>query len=649
MLAYYLAISINLKDSSIFMLQILRRKAQSTFIQIIVVIIALVFIFWGVGSNLGRDRQSALVVNGEEVSFQDYQQAYDRTYERFSQQFGGNMPKDLAESLGIKQQVINQLIQTSLLRQGAQNMGIYVSAEEVRKVIESMVQFQDNGAFSMDRYKAVLANIRTAPTKFEKSMRTDRLAEVAVREIGNFASVATDSEIQEIYSQLNEKIAVNFVSFNPSNFLNQVQVTDAGLSAWYETVKDNYKTAPEIQLKYLTFTYDKIADKVEIDDSQIENYYQVNTQLFTVPEQRKASHILFKTTADDSEQVFKEKEAKAEEVLALAKKGSNFTDLAKEYSEGPSRENGGELGYFSQGQMVPAFDDAVFSMKKGAVSEVVQTQFGYHIIYLEDIKPSSTRSLEEAKAEIVSTLKKKEAESLAFQVANSAYEGIIAAGGLDQYLAATPDADLETTELFKRENAPDDLKKDSIFLDKAFSLNKGDFSSLIKGNSGYAIFYVENVKEPETPALADIKEPLTNDFKIAESKKLAQKAAEDLLKELGKSGSLEEIAAAKSYAVAKSGELSRNGQNDKTTFPQALLSEAFLLSGNSPLPQEVGQDGDNYYVYSFVSRTLPKMPEGSTEIEQYKTSLLNFKQQQLLSAWLQNQQLKAKISTHPNL
>ncbi|WP_169309205.1 SurA N-terminal domain-containing protein [Desulforhopalus sp. IMCC35007] len=631
------------------MLQILRRKAQSTFIQIIVVIIALVFIFWGVGSNLSGDRQAAVVVNGDEVSFQDYQQAYDRTYERFSQQFGGNMPKDLAESLGIKQQVINQLIQTSLLRQGAQKMGIYVSAEEVRKVIEGMVQFQDNGAFSMDRYKAVLTNIRTAPTKFEKSMRTDRLAEVAVREISNFASVATESEIQEIYSQLNEKVVVNFVSFKPSDYLNQVQTDDAGLSAWYETVKDNYKTSPEIQLKYFTFTYDKIADKVVIDDSQIENYYQENTQLYTVPEQRKASHILFKTTADDSQQVFQEKEAKAEKVLALAKNGSNFADLAKEYSEGPSRENGGELGYFSRGQMVPAFDDAVFSMEKGAVSEVVQTQFGYHIIYLEDIKPASTRSLEEVKAQIVTTLKEKEAESLAFQVANSAYENIIAAGGLDQYLSATPDAELQTTELFKREAAPDDLKKDSIFLDKAFSLNKGDFSSLIKGNSGYAIFYVENVKEPETPALIDIKELLTNDFKTAESKKLAQQAADDLLKQLHDGGSLEEMAAAKGYAVTNSGELSRDGQNDKTTFPQQLLSEAFLLSGNSPLPQEVGQDGDNYYVYSFLSRTLPKMPEGSTEIEQYRTSLLNFKQQQLLSAWLQNQQVKAKISTHPSL
>lgn len=631
------------------MLQILRKKAQSTFIQIIVVVIALVFIFWGVGSNLGRDRQSALVVNGEEVSFQEYQQAYDRTYERFSQQFGGNMPKDLAESLGIKQQVINQLVQTSLLRQGAKKMGIYVSAEEVRKVIENMVQFQDNGAFSMDRYKAVLTNIRTAPTKFEKSMRTDRLAELAVREIGNFASVATDSEIQEIYSQLNEKVEVNFVSFKPADFLNQVQISDEALSAWYETVKDNYKTAPEIQLKYFTYTYDKIAAKVEIDDAQIENYYRENTQLFAVPEQRKASHILFKTNANDSEQVLKEKEAKALEVLALAKNGSNFAELAKEYSEGPSRENGGELGYFSQGQMVPTFDDAVFSMEKGAVSEVVKTQFGYHIIYLEDIKPSSIRSLEEAKSQIVATLKEKEAESLAFQVANSAYEGIIAAGGLDQYLAATPDAELQTTPLFKREDAPDDLKKDSIFLDKAFALNKGEFSSLIKGNSGYAIFYVENVKEPETPALATIKDKLVEDFKVAESKKLGKKAADDLLKELRDGGSLSELAAAKGYEIASSGQLGRNSQNDTTAFPVKLLNDAFLLSANNPLPQEVGQDGENYYVYSFTSRTLPKMAENATEVEQYRTSLQDFKQQQLLSAWLRNQQLQAKITRHPSL
>ncbi len=190
------------------MLQLLRKKAQSTFIQIIVVIIALVFIFWGVGAQLAGNRQAALVVNGEEVTFQQYQQAYDRAYQRLSDQFGGNVPKGLAETFGVKQQVINQLIQTTLLRQGAQQMGLMVSAQEIRQTIEEMVQFQENGVFNVQKYKAVLAANRMAPTKFEDSMRTDQLSEIAAREIGNFASVATDFEVKEVYSQQNEKIDV---------------------------------------------------------------------------------------------------------------------------------------------------------------------------------------------------------------------------------------------------------------------------------------------------------------------------------------------------------------------------------------------------------------------------------------------------------
>ncbi|MFT5730659.1 MAG: peptidyl-prolyl cis-trans isomerase D [Desulforhopalus sp.] len=631
------------------MLQILRKKAQSTFIQIIVVIIALVFIFWGVGSNLGGDRQAALIVNGEEVSFQDFQQAYDRAYQRFSDQFGGNVPKDLAESFGIKQQVINQLIQTSLLRQGAEKMGIYVSAEEVRKVIEDMVQFQENGVFNMDRYKAVLTNIRTAPTKFEKSMRTDRLAEVGAREIVNFASVATDSEIKEIYNQLNEKVEVDFVTFKPEDFTGQVEVNDQALISWFDTVKDNYKTAPQIKLRYFTFTNENIADKVEIDDTQIKEYYEQNAQLFTQASQRKASHILIKASADDSDQIHAEKLAKANEVLAMVKSGSDFATIAKEYSEGPSSESGGELGFFEQGQMVQPFDEAIFSMAKGDISDIVKTQFGYHIIYLEDIKPESKQTLEDSKQQILTTLQKKEAESLAFQVANSAYENIISAGGLDQYLATTPDAEITTSDFFNRATAPKDLKSDQIFLDKAFELKKGEFSSLIKGNTGYAIFYAEDTKEPEIPALETIKDELNDDFKIAKSKDLAKKAADDLHKLLSENGSLEAIAKDKGYSVSLSGLLSRNNQNVDTDFPAAFLENAFLLSAGAPLPKETGQDGGSYYVYHFNNRVIPEMAKDSEEIEQYKTNLLNFKQQQLLSSWLRNQEAQAEIIQAPSL
>lgn len=632
-----------------FMLQILRKKAQSTFIQIIVVIIALVFIFWGVGSNLSGDRQAALVVNGEEVSFQDFQQAYDRAYQRFSDQFGGSVPKGLAESFGIKQQVINQLIQTSLLRQGAEKMGIYVSAEEVRQAIEGMVQFQENGVFNMERYKAVLANIRTAPTKFEKSMRTDRLAEVGAREIGNFASVATASEIREIYNQLNEKIEVDFVTFQPKDFADMVEVNDDALTSWYDTVKDNYKTDPQIKLRYFTFTNAKIAGKVEIDDQQVKEYYEQHQDLFTQPSQRKAAHILITAGTDDSDQIHEEKLAKAKEVLAMAKSGNDFTELAKKYSEGPSKDAGGELGYFTQGQMVPAFDEAVFSMAKGDISDIVKTQFGYHIIHLEDIKAASTQSLEKSKNQIITTLQEKEAESLAFQVANSAYEDIISAGGLDQYLATTPGEEITTSDFFTKASAPNDLKADSIFLEKAFELKKGEFSSLIKGNTGYAIFYVEDTKEPEIPALDTIKEQLNDDFKVAQSKDLAKKAADKLYTLLSEDGSLEEIAKDKGYTVSHSGLLSRNAQNEETDFPAAFLDNAFLLSETSPLPKETAQDGDKYYVYRFKNRVIPAMPEDSTEIDQYKASLLNFKQQQILSAWLANQQAQAEIVQHSSL
>ena len=290
------------------MLQLLRKKAQSTFIQIIVVIIALVFIFWGVGANLNGNRQAALVVNDEEISFEQFQQAYDRAYQRLSDQFGGNVPKGVAETFGIKQQVINQLVQASLLRQGAAEMGIQVSGQEIRQAIESMVQFQENDVFSMERYKAVLAANRMAPTKFEKSMGVDRLSEVAAREISNFASTTTDFEIEEIYSQLNEKVALKYVKFSPDQFLDQVTTEGDALKSWFATVQENYKTEPQIKLKYLAFTYDQVGQKIEIDKGKIEEYYQNNTDKYRVPEERHARHILFAASDKDSAQIHEEKE-----------------------------------------------------------------------------------------------------------------------------------------------------------------------------------------------------------------------------------------------------------------------------------------------------------------------------------------------------
>ncbi|KJR97732.1 MAG: hypothetical protein VR65_22060 [Desulfobulbaceae bacterium BRH_c16a] len=631
------------------MLQILRKKAQSTFIQIIVVIIALVFIFWGVGSNLGDGRQAALVVNGEEVTFQQYQKAYDSAYQRLSDQFGGNVPKGLAETFGLKQQVINQLVQTTLLRQGAAEMGIMVSSDEIRDFIQGMVQFQENGAFSIERYKAILAANQMAPTKFEESLRFDRLSEVAAREIGRFASVVTDSEIQDTYSRLNEKLAVKYVQLSPGDFVDKVTVDDATLAAWFETVKDRYKSEPRMKLKYLLFTYDDIAGKITIDKAKIEEFYQDNLDTFKEPEQRHARHILFQAEEGDSAQVHEEKAKKAEEVLQLAGKGEDFTSLASEYSEGPSKSTGGDLGFFARGRMIPEFEDTVFSMQPGEISEVVKTSFGYHIIKLVEIKPAATRPLDAVTDEITETLQQREAESLAFQVANDAYEGIISAGSLEQYAENRKDITILETDFFTRSNAPAELKNDQQFLDKAFELNKGELSSLVKGSTGYAILFAEDIKEPEIPQFASIKEKVEADYRKVQSQELAEAAAKEMIGSIRAGKTLENAAEERGLTVKESGFLGQNGAGEKTSFPTSLIQDAFLLSASSPVPEEPGRDGDDYYVYTFTDRQIPTMPETGDEKEKYRENLQRFKQQQLISAWLRHLESKAEITKHESL
>lgn len=630
------------------MLQILRKKAQSTFIQVIVVVIALVFIFWGVGTNLNGDRQAALVVNGENISFQQYQQAYDRAYQRLSDQFGGNVPKGLAETFGVKQQVINQLIQTSLLRQGAEKMGIHVSGQEIQQIIKNMAPFQENGVFSLERYKAVLAANKMAPTKFEESMKYDRLSEVATQEIGNFAGIVTDFEIQELYSQQNEKITVKYVKITADQFVDKVKIDDTALKAWFETEKDNYKSQPQLKLQYLVFTYDSVAGKIAIDPSKIKEYYQSNIEKYQIPEQRHARHILLKASDKDSAERHQEQAKKAEEIRKLAKNGGDFGALARQYSEDQTKDSGGDLGYFSAGQMVPAFDKAVFAMQPGDISQVIKTQFGYHVILLDDIKSPETKPLEAVTEEITTILQQQEAENLTFQLANDAYEGIIAAGSFAQYAKANPHIQIKETDFFTKSNAPAELTADAQFLDKAFELHKGELSSLIKGKSGYAILFADAIKEPEVPTFEAKKNILVKDYQKAQSREMAEKAAKDLLQNLHSDKIFDTLAQEKGFTVLQSGFLSRQEQNN-TAFPSALIEDVFLLSPSSPLPETPGKVGDDYFVYTFLDRQTPAMPKNSKEVAQYRENLLRFRQQQLLSAWLRHMEIDAKITRHQGL
>ena len=632
------------------MLQILRNKAQSLVIQAIVVIIALVFIFWGVGTNMMNKQEAAIVVNGEEISFQQFQQAYDQSYSLIAQQFGGTIPKGLAESLNIRQQVINQLTQQALLRQGGMEMGLMVSGYEIQKEIETMPQFQENGMFNLERYKTILASNRMSPTKFEQSMRFDLLSQKSIDSLSNFAQSPTDFEIEDLYNLEKETVSVSYVVFSPDTYSDGIEINDADLASWYQEAGSRYLTEAKIQLTYLPFAFKDIGDKITIDDSAVQDYYDANLPQYQLPEKRGARHILFKASPDDSADVHEAQKLKAEEILTRARAGEDFSTLAREYSEGPSGPDGGNLGLFSRGQMVKPFEDAVFALQPGEISDVVKTDFGYHIILLEEIQMAKVRSLDEVREEIVSALELEQARPLAFQLVNEAYEKIIGAGSLAAYLSANPDAEVVETGFFSRTDPPAGMSADPQFLERAFLLKENELSSIVETSAGYAIISATAIMPPEEPELDTVKEKASEDYRTEKAGEAARSAAETFISEVKAGGeSFEERAQAAGLEVKKSGLLTKAGTSENSQFPPSLIQAAFRLSAAAPLPEEPAAVGNDYYVYSFIERKPPETPISEDDRERYTEMLRQFKQQQVVDGWLKNQQESADIFIHKSL
>lgn len=630
------------------MLQTIRNKAQSPFIQGIVLIIAVVFVFWGVGANM-NNREAALVINDDEISFQRYRQVYDQAVNDYSEQFGGTIPKGFLDMINVKQQVINQLIQESLLRQGATDMGIQTSGDEVQNEIRSMSQFQENSAFNMDRYKSILASNRYTPNKFELSIRHDMLSGKAIKNISAFGSTITAHEVEDLYRLEKESVTLQFVRLSSDAFLEQISPSEIDLNSFFESNKENYKTEPQVKLKYLLFSTQDLASQLVVDSDTIKERYEKGISTYQIAETRHARHILLSAAENDPEELHEKQRQKAEEILKLAKVDNNFAKLAEKYSEGPSGKTGGDLGIFGRGQMVGPFDNAVFLLQAGEISDVVKTKFGYHIIKLEGINPARTKTLDDVRDSIAKTIRLEQAKPLTFQKANSTYEGIIAAGSLPAYGEAHPEITVHETEMFSHSTPPATLRKQNLLLDKAFQLNKGELSSLIETPSGYAILFATDTQEPALPVLNDVKAKVTGDYKQEKAAEKARETAENLLAALKQGGDFEKETTALGLEIENSGPLLKTGDNTGSIFPASLVDQSFTLSRFSPYPDQPALVGNTYYLFKFLKRQIPDTQLTDTDRKKYSDILLDMKQKRLISAWLKMVEKEAKIFTSKDI
>ena len=634
------------------MLDLLRKRAQSPLIQGTILIIALVFIFWGVGSSYRGSRNSVVQVNDESIPYEEFQKTYELLATQYRNQFGGNLPKGLLESLDIEGQALEQLIQRSLLRQGARDMGIMVSDFEVQQAIEKMEAFRTDGIFNAEQYRNILSSSGMTPAAFEQSMRSDLLAGKVMEHLSRFAKL-TPLEIEEEFNFDNEEINIEYVSFRGEDFKEKVETSADDLKAFYEENKENYMTDPQIKLQFLSFPF-KSDDKVSISDEEVESFYRQNMNRYSIPEQRSARHILIKTSEEDSEETLLAKREKAEQILKLARSGEDFAALARQYSEGPTGPKGGDLGSFSRGRMVKAFDDAVFSLNEGEISDIVQTQFGFHIIKLEKIAPAFVRSLAEVKNEIISELQEKQSSELAFKKASESYENIILAGSLEKF-SQNSEMAINKTDFFSRKNPAasgfsEGMPTDPGFLNAAFALNKGELSSLIETPKGYAIIYAVDKKEPEISPFEDVQERVEADYLSSRSDAMAKEAAEAMLTALKEQGTMDLSAAIEKYGKKpkESGYFSRSTPPG-ASLPAQITESSFDLSAEKPFPEEIVTSNGTYYVFWLADRKSPAPDLLEQKGDQFRTGLLERKKAAILTSWLANVRSKAEIKINKEL
>ncbi|MBS0366218.1 MAG: peptidyl-prolyl cis-trans isomerase [Proteobacteria bacterium] len=362
--------------------------------------LALVFAAWGaygvVNLNVGSSSYAA-EGGGAKIPLEEARNAWLREQTDWQQRLGGaEIPAQLRERL--QDQVLERLITNALMTQRTGELGYRVTPAALRDAIQREPAFQISGQYSAEAAKAALSQAGISLEAYQADLSA-ALQRAQLQGGIRASQFLTPAEVQHLGALENEEREVRYLTLPADRFKAAVKVDDAAIAAWYKAHQAQYMTVESAHLQYAELRLDTLAAQQTVSDEDLHAAYDKQKSQFVVPERRHARHILI-TGKDD-----KAAQALAQQVLAQAKAGKDFAALARQYSRDPgSAQNGGDLGWADRGSFVAPFADALFGMSVGEIRGPVKTQYGYHIIRLDEIQPGKTRSFDEARAELASRL-----------------------------------------------------------------------------------------------------------------------------------------------------------------------------------------------------------------------------------------------------
>ena len=387
------------------------RKAQGWMIKgvlwaVVLAFVVTIFYSWGVRSSSGPTRSEVATILGEPVSIRDFQRVQNALYQTYRGFFRNQPEIDLHERFNFREMALEQIARRHLLQRMARAHGITVTDAELFDRIAAIPTFQDQGRFNAARYQTVLQSQvpPIPPQQFEAEQRRDLELEKVYTFIRAGVQV-TAAELEQAYRSENEQVAVRYVTLVPSLFTAQVQISDEELVSYYDAHKEAYREPEQRQIRYIAVSPQRFQSTAEIPDQDIARYYADHQEMFQREEQVRARHILFKVAEGATPEQEAEVRARAEQVQHDLHAGGDFAAFAQQYSDDTATaEKGGDLGFFPRGQMVQPFEEVAFSLEVGEMSDLVRTEFGYHLLHVEDKIAGEVKPLVEVQQEIITKI-----------------------------------------------------------------------------------------------------------------------------------------------------------------------------------------------------------------------------------------------------
>jgi len=582
-------------------------------------LVALSMLFYlipgGPGASSGAGENVVASIGNEKITSIDVQRAVQNVTRGQR-----NLPKGLLAMY--VPMIVNQMIEGKAMAYKAHEMGLQISDVQLADNIQTQVAPAMGGKFDLAVYQSLLAQQGLTVADFEKSQREALLA-TRLENLESQSMIVSEQDAKAEYQRKNLKVGLQYIAFDPKDFASKVNGNPTALKAYFDKTRYQFKTQEKRNFDLLVGATAGFVQNAKISDADLQKQYQDGIDSYRVPERVQVRHILIKTQGKPKDQVATLK-GKADDLLKQLQQGGDFAELAKKNSEDPgSGQKGGELGWIVRGQTVPNFEKSAFGLNPGQMSDVIETEYGYHIIQVEAKQPAHTQSFDEVKPQLLAEAQKQAGGDELKRAMDAARAEILRTPAQAEAIAKKYNLKFFKLDNFTAGQSMPEVNPQTAVNNAVFTTPKGGVTDVIdlgtQGKDAFAV--VKNIAPARAAEYAEVQDQVAQNYAAAEATRLAEEAAKSAAARARKGESLEALAKEYGGQVKTAAPFTADGAAEGIGAA-SLLSAAFKANVGDIVGPVAAQNGQ------FVCKVSQKVPADMSQFAQNKDAIMQTLTQQ---------------------